>query len=238
MPPEIRTSFLRGALTCAPFMIVVGPFSVMFGVVATEAGLTLAQTMGFSVLVIAGASQFAAVQLMTEQAPVLVVLATSLAVNLRMAMYSAALTPHLGAASLWARGLVAYTMVDQTYANSIADYETNPQRSVGEKLAFFFGGSAVIAPFWYALTFVGAQIGTAIPPEFALDFAVPLTFIAIVAPMLRTLPHLAAAGVSVGLSLALSFMPYSTGIFVAGLVAMFTGAFVEIWLERKRGTPA
>jgi predicted branched-subunit amino acid permease len=234
MTPDIRKSFLRGATSCAPFMIVIGPFSVLFGVVATEAGLTLVETMSFSVLVIAGASQFTAVQMMTENAPTLVVLLTSLAVNLRLAMYSASLTPHLGRASLRARALVSYTLVDQTYANSMLEFENRPQLSPVEKLAFYFGGSAVIAPFWFGLTFLGAKIGTALPPEFALDFAVPLTFIALVAPMLRSPAHLAAAIVSVVLSLALVFLPYSTGIFVAGIAAMLTGALVEVGLERRR----
>ena len=68
---------------------------------ATEAGIDVAQVMGFSVLVLAGASQFSAVQLLSDHAPVLVVLASSLAINLRMAMYSASLTPWLGAAPAW-----------------------------------------------------------------------------------------------------------------------------------------
>ena len=42
--------------------------------------------------------------------------AASLAVNLRMAMYSASLVAHLGPARLWQRALVAYLNVDQTYA--------------------------------------------------------------------------------------------------------------------------
>lgn len=235
MSSPVRKSFWRGVTGCAPFLIVVGPFSILFGVVATEAGLNIVETMGFSILVIAGASQFTAVQLMNENAPALVVLITSLAVNLRMAMYSASLTPHLGQASVGARALVAYTMVDQTYANSMMEYENRPQLSLPEKLAYYLGGSAIIAPFWYALTYVGAQIGSALPPEFALDFAVPLTFIAIVAPMLRTLAHVAAAVVSVAFSLMFAFLPYSTGIFVAGIAAMLTGALVEIALEKRRG---
>jgi hypothetical protein len=66
--------------------------------------------------VIAGASQFAALQLMSENAPTLIVVASALAVNLRMAMYSAALAPHLGPASLKDRALIAYMNVDQSYA--------------------------------------------------------------------------------------------------------------------------
>lgn len=64
--------------------------------------------MGFSVVVISGALQVTAVQLISEGAPLLVVLATARAINLRMAMYSASLAPHLGALAVGQRGVPAY----------------------------------------------------------------------------------------------------------------------------------
>ena len=76
---------------------------MLFGVLSAEAGLGPWETQIFSVAVFAGANQLAALQLMQDQAPVLVILATGLAVNLRMMMYSVALTPHLGAAPLGSR---------------------------------------------------------------------------------------------------------------------------------------
>ena len=61
----------------------------------------------------------------------------------------------------------------------------------------------------------------------------PVTFIALVAPGLRTLPNLAAAVVSVGVALALSWLPYSLWLLVAAVAAMLTGALVELWQERR-----
>ena len=87
----------------APFILVIVPFSLLFGVVATEAGLNVLETMSFSVLVIAGAAQFTALQLLTDGAPTLIALVSALAVNLRMAMYSASLTPWIGEATLGQR---------------------------------------------------------------------------------------------------------------------------------------
>ena len=95
-----RTAYWRGFRAALPFTIVVGPFGLLFGVVGTEAGLDVAQVMGFTVLVIAGASQFTALQLMQDNAPTLIVIASALAINLRMAMYSASFAPHLGRAPL------------------------------------------------------------------------------------------------------------------------------------------
>jgi predicted branched-subunit amino acid permease len=212
MSSTTKKSLLRGLRDGAPFLLVVGPFGMLFGVVATESGLNLAQTMGFSFLVIAGAAQFAALQLMVESAPTLMVLATALAVNLRMAMYSAALVPHLGAAPLWQRAVAAYFLVDQTYAASVAEYEKRPGMTTREKLAYFFGVLLPVCPLWYVFTLVGALVGETIPESLALDFAVPITFLALVAPMLKTLAHLAAAVTS---------------------VAMAVGAGVEVWSERR-----
>jgi predicted branched-subunit amino acid permease len=226
-------TFLRGVRDGAPFLLVVAPFAVLFGVVATEAGLNLAQVMGFSVLVIAGASQFAAIQLMVDNAPTIVVLATALAVNLRMAMYSAALVPHLGSLPLPVRALAAYFLVDQSYAASILEYERRPEMSVTEKATYFFGVLTPVCPMWYVFTWVGAVAGEAIPKAFALDFAVPITFLALVAPMLKSVAHVAAATTSVAAALALGWMPAGAGLIVAAAAAMAVGAGVETWTERR-----
>jgi predicted branched-subunit amino acid permease len=228
-----KSAFWQGARAGAPFVLVVAPFALLFGVVGTEAGLSLDQVMGFSVLVIAGASQFTALQLMVEDAPTLIVLATALAVNMRMAMYSAALAPLMGALPLRQRILVAYGLVDQTYAVAAARFETEPQMPLARRFGFFMGSFWIVAPVWYAMALAGALVGTAIPPEFALDFAVPITFLALIAPALRTLPHVLAALTSTLLALALVWVPYGLGLILAAMAAMAVGALSEQWLARR-----
>ena len=213
---------------------MVVPFAVLFGVVATEAGLDLLQVLLFSVSVFAGASQFAALQLMQDQAPVVIILATSLAVNLRMLMYSVAMAPHLGQAPLGTRALMAYFLVDQSFAASQVEFEARPELPLAEKVAFFVGTVIPIAPLWFVSTMVGAMLGQAIPPDYAIDFAVPITFLAITAPMLRSIPHIVAAGVSILVTLLLAWLPYGTGLLVAAVVAMGSGAMAEVLLERRR----
>lgn len=230
-----RQAFFRGVRDGAPFLLVVVPFGLVVGVVGVEAGLSVAEVMGFSVLVIAGASQVAATQLLSEGAPVLVVLATALAINLRMAMYSAAMAPHLGSLPLWQRGALAYVLVDQVYAASALEYERRPAMTLAEKLGYFLGVAVPLCLPWYGATWAGASLGAALPTDIGLDFAVPITFLAIIGPMLRTPAHKAAAAVSVTLALGLAFLPYNLGLLAAGLAAMATGAAVEGWMLR-RGT--
>lgn len=231
-------AYWKGFRDGLPFLFVIVPFGLLFGVVATEAGLNVLETLSFSIVVIAGAAQFTAVKLLSEDAPTVVVLASALAVNLRMAMYSASLTPHIGGSSLWKRAIVAYFTVDQSYACAITAYEKNPSWSIGAKLSYFFGVVTPVCPFWYVATLAGALVGSAIPPEFALDFAVPITFLALIAPLLHTAAHRAAALSSVVLSLLFNFLPYNMGLMVAGVGAMMIGAQVELWTTRKTKEPA
>ncbi len=228
-----KSIFWQGVRDGAPFILVIIPFSTLFGVVATEAGLSVFETLSFSVLVIAGAAQFTAVELLRNDVPTVIVLISALAVNLRMAMYSASLTPYLGGASLWQRALAAYFTVDQTYACSVVKFEQNPDWTVGQRMTYFFAVAVPICPLWYAFTVVGAVIGSAIPEGLALDFAIPITFLAIIAPMLRTRAHVAAALVSVSAALILAFLPYNLGLLAAGILAMMAGAEVERRAERR-----
>lgn len=226
-------AFRSGMIGGLPFILVVAPFGLLFGMVATEAGLNLLEVMSLSVLVVAGASQFAALQLYVENAPTVIILATALAVNLRLAMYSAALTPHLGAAGKGWRALIAYALVDQTFALSLAEYERAPDRPMAEKVAFFCGGSVPILLGWAIATYIGALAGSAIPDWMALDFALPITFLAMFGPMLRTPAHWAACAVSIIGALVLSFLPYGTGVLVAAALAMVVGAQVELWTKGR-----
>lgn len=227
MAPETTRAFIDGFKHGAPFILVVIPFAVVFGVVGTEAGLDLAQVMGLSILVIAGASQLTAIQLMIENAPVFMVLIAALAVNMRMAMYSAALTPHIGSAPLWQRVLAAYLMVDHAYALSALRFEKEQNRPISWKMAYYFGLVTLVVPFWYGGTYAGALLGSAIPPAFALDAAVPIAFIAVIAPALRTLAHIAAAFCAVVLALCLAFLPWNLGLIIAAAIGMAVGAEIE-----------
>ena len=56
-----------------------------------------------------------------------------------------------------------------------------------------------------------------------------ITFLALVAPQLKSLAHVSAALVSVVLALALAWIPFSLGLLIAAFFAMLTGAAVETW---------
>jgi len=226
-----KAVFWRGFIDGLPFVLVVVPFALLFGVVATGAGLNIVETMTMTILVVAGAAQFTALALLQEEAPTFIVLLTALAVNLRMAMYSAALVPHLGKASMGMRMVMSYFMVDQSFAIAARKYEETPGMPLPHKIIYYFACLLPIVPLWYLCSYVGARLGAAIPPEYSLDFAIPSCFIALTAPMMRSLPHFLAALVSIIGALALAWVPYSLGLIIAAVFAMAVGAEVERRLQ-------
>lgn len=229
-----KSLFARGLRDSLPFTLVAAPFAMAFGVLATEAGLNVLETLSFSVVVIAGAAQLTALALMQDNAPTIIILISALAVNLRMAMYSAALTPHLGPCPFWQRAFASYLLMDQPVAMGLTTFETQPDMTPAQKMGYYLGSAMQIAGVWYVFTLLGAWLGTGLPESWALDFAVPLAFIAIIAPGLRSLAHVAAALVAIVLSLLLAGLPYSLGLLLAGLAGMVTGAQTERWMEARR----
>lgn len=229
-----KSAFLQGMRDGAPFMLVAGPFAMLFGVLATEVGLNIVEVMGFSFVVIAGAAQFTALQLLQEDAPTVLIIFSALAVNLRVAMYSAALTPFLGSAPLWQRACAAYLLVDQAYALSHAKFDADPDLSVPSRIAYYFGTCSLVMVIWFACSYIGAVAGNSLPESIPFEFALPIAFLSMMGPMLRTLPHVIAALVGITLSLACASLPYSLGLIVGGFGGMMCGAQAELMLHRRQ----
>ncbi|WP_050604023.1 AzlC family ABC transporter permease [Ruegeria sp. 6PALISEP08] len=229
-----KSYFWKGFRDGTPFIFVAVPFGLLFGVFATEAGLTIVQTMAFTSTVFAGAAQFAALQLLQDNTPTAIIIISALAVNLRMAMYSASLTPYLGAAPMWQRAFAAYLTVDQSYACSIVRFEKEPDLSVPQRMAYFVGSVTPITPLWILATYLGAVLGAQIPESWALDFALPITFLAMIGPMMRTFAHVVAALVAIAVSLLTVVIPFNLGLLIAGSAGMIAGAQAELILERRK----
>ena len=86
---------------------------------------------------------------------------------------------------------------------------------------------------WFAFSYLGATLGTQFPANIPIDFALPIAFLSVIAPMVRSLPHLIAATVAIIVSLICIEVPYSLGLIIAGLAGMAAGSQSEVWLNNK-----
>jgi len=221
-----RSAFLSGFRAVAPMMLGVAPFAMITGVSATSVGLSPQEAIGMSVLVFAGASQLAAFSLIGQGAGVAAILLTTFMVNVRMAMYSASLAPWLRPLSVPTRTGLAYLMTDQAYAFSILRFRREPGTP---RRDYYLGVAAPLWLLWQVATALGAVAGAQVPPSWQLDFAIPLTFLALLAPAVRDRPGLLAAVVGGGLALALRGLPFNLGLVVGSLLGIAAGTVAERW---------
>ncbi|MBX3011199.1 MAG: AzlC family ABC transporter permease [Caldilineaceae bacterium] len=225
--PTRGQAWLAGAIAVAPLLVGALPFGLIYGVLAVQAGLPLTLAQAMSSLVFAGSAQFITTQLLQAQAPLLVIFLTAVIVNLRHVLYSASLAPYLQPLAWpWQAGL-AYLLTDEAYAVVIARYR---QPGSGVKRYdhwYFLGTGLTLWIGWQLSTAVGVFLGAQIPAAWSLDFAMPLTFIAIVIPALTdraTAITALVAGIVVLITLT---MPLKLGLVTAITVAIGVGFLVE-----------
>ncbi|MCB0153196.1 MAG: AzlC family ABC transporter permease [Anaerolineae bacterium] len=220
-----RSAFVAGLKAGSPILMGIVPFALISGVAAVEIGLSPVMAMGLSLIVFAGASQLAAVQLMAVSASPLIIVLTTFFINLRFAMYSASLAPHLKPLSTLAKSCLAYLLTDQAYAVAIARFTENSR--MPHKAWFFLGAALALWGTWQGCSLIGIFVGTQVPPSWSLDFAIPLTFMALVFPALKDGAAGSAALVA-GLTAVLALKaPFNLGLITAALLGIGAGLLVE-----------
>lgn len=209
----------------APILLGVFPFGTIYGALARDAGLAPAAAQLMSSIVFAGSSQFVAAKLIKEAAPGLVIVLTIAVVNLRHLLYSASVAEHVRALPLRWKVALSYLLTDEAYAATIVHYETGGVRPHSHW--FFLGAGLALWSTWQLSTALGVFAGAAIPPSWSLDFALPLTFIAIVAPALKDVPVVAAALTAGAVALAAHGLPYRLGLIAAASAGILVGTVLE-----------
>ena len=227
---EQAKNFWAGVRAEIPLLIGGFPFGMIYGALAINAGLPTSAVQMMSSLVFAGSAQFITTELVRESAPGLVILLTIAVVNLRHMLYSASLAPYLASLSTHWKALLAYLLTDEAYAPTVIHYEKEGATPFGH--FFLLGAGLTLWIDWQISTALGIFLGAAIPESWSLDFALPLTFIAMVVPVLKDRPAIAAA-VSAGVvALFAHTLPYKLGLIVAALVGIIVGTLLE-----KRRSP-
>ncbi|WP_291423278.1 AzlC family ABC transporter permease [Deinococcus sp.] len=228
MGRSLSPAFWRGFRDFAPLIPGVIPFSMVAGIAAVKVGFTPGQSIAFSLIGYAGSAQLVASQMFASHAPTLLIVLSTLIVNLRFAMYSASILPLFGGVSLARRWPLAYGLTDQSYAVTMGrpESETDP-------VSYYAGSSALMWLVWQSGTAIGALLGASIPASWPLDFAVPLSFVALLLPVLRTRPQLFVAAVSALVAILAHGLPFRLNLIVGAACGIVAGLLVQRQQEKK-----
>ncbi len=216
----------RGVLDTLPILLGVVPFGITFGIVGLTVGLTPLETIFMSLAVFAGAAQFiSATMIGMGVLDFTLIVFTTLLINLRHLLMGASLAPHVARLPLARQALLAFLMVDESYAitiDRIARHGYSESHQLGTSGALFIA--------WAAATVAGVLVGEYIPDPLAwgLDFALPATFLALLIPRLDSAVSIAVCLVAAVVAVAAAvLLPGKWFIILAALAATLVGGLLE-----------
>ncbi|MES2877673.1 MAG: AzlC family ABC transporter permease [Pseudomonadota bacterium] len=233
LPTSALSTFMAGVRDTVPMLVGAAPFGMIFGALVGTTALAPWQGQMMSLGVFAGSSQFIAIGLMAGLASALVIWFATLIVNLRHMLYAAALLPHVSHLPRRWRWTLGFLLTDETFAVMDSYYRQHPHAPLGHW--YFLGSGVSMYANWQCWTLVGLLFGAVFPQlqTLGLDFAMVVTFISIVVPQLRHVPHLAAAVAAGSVAYGLKDLPYKLGLLAAIVVGVAIGMLLTRWRTRK-----
>ena len=222
---EKETTWSEGVRAIAPILLGVIPFGLVFGVTAANADVPTLATWASSFIVFAGAAQIALVEVMDGGGTPVVAVLTAVIINARMLMYSADMGRYTANSPMHTKTGVAYLLTDQAYLVTMNRFPT-PVRANGY-IRFYLAAAATLWITWQITTTTGLLLGAAIPSSWSLEFAIPLTFMALLVLAVKDKPGLFAAVVGGGVAVAAISLPYHLGLLVGTSAGIAAGMLSE-----------
>jgi 4-azaleucine resistance transporter AzlC len=187
------------------------------------------------VFVFAGSAQFIAVGLVESNTPPLIIVLTIFVVNLRHLLYSASMSAHLSHLPRRWKVALSWLLTDEAYVVASLRYQ-RPERRQAHW--YMLGTGLALWASWQLSTWVGITLGSGIPAAWPLDFALPLTFMALLIPTLSDRPARIAAATAGLLALFLHALPLRLGLLLAAMFGIAAGVIADrltIFLETTSG---
>jgi predicted branched-subunit amino acid permease len=230
---EDAALFKAGFRDGFPSLFGIAAWGLVVGVAMVKTGLSVPQALAMTLLVFAGSAQLASLPLMVAGAPVWVIFATALTVNLRFVIFSALLAPHFAHLPWQRRFLLGYTAGDMTVALFLQKFPSEAP-ALG-KVSYLKG---LLYPNWSAWqigSIAGIFLGSAVPEAWGLGFAGTLAILCILVPMVMNSATLCGVLVASATAVLAYGLPYKLGLLAACVLGMVAAMAVQSVLDRKAG---
>ncbi|MCC2962858.1 AzlC family ABC transporter permease [Massilia sp. IC2-278] len=222
----------EGLKTGMPTLFGIAAWGMVVGIAMVKTGLTVWQACGMTLLVFAGSAQLASLPLIVAHAPIWVVFATALVVNLRFVIFSALLAPHFTHLPWRQRLFYGYISGDLTVAMFLQRFPTAVP--VKGKLSYLKG---LMFPNWCAWqtgSLIGIFLGSTIPSEWGLGFAGTLAILCITVPLIINSAALCGVLVAGAVAVLANGFPYKLGLLVAVVAGMVAALVTEKLTEKRK----
>jgi predicted branched-subunit amino acid permease len=233
--PHITTAseeFWDGVRAEAPLLLGIVPFGMVFGALGAEVGLQPLAVAAMSMIVYGGASQVVFIQMVTAGATGMVTAGTVGIINLRHILYSATFVTYINTMPMRWRLLVSYLLTDEAFFISLQRMQTKPYSP--NMYFHMIGAGSLVWLSFQASVVAGIILGELIPPTLNFGFALPLTFMAIIVPQIKSLPPLMAVITGGAIAIFCQNLPWNTWVITAACIGMIAGYLTELILEQRK----
>ncbi|HYE71308.1 MAG TPA: AzlC family ABC transporter permease [Aquabacterium sp.] len=219
--PEYR----RGAREMVGISLGIAAWGLVTGVAMIKSGMGLGLALMMSLMVFAGTAQLAAVPLIAAGAPIWVVWATALCLNLRFVVFSAQWRPYFRHLPRRQRALLAYFTADLNYVLFMRRFpEGKPSP---EQLPYFWGGVSVNAGSWHVASLLGIFLGNHVPTEWGLGFAGTMALLGMTYSLLSDRATWLPAVIAGAAAVAAFALPLKLNMLVAIAAAVAMGMAID-----------
>nr|WP_025916609.1 AzlC family ABC transporter permease [Herminiimonas sp. CN] len=233
LPPE-QAAFREGFRTSLASMPGILAWGLVSGMAMIKAGLTLWQALGMTFLVFAGSAQLAALPLMMANAPVIVIFATAMVVNLRFVIFGAALGPHFSHLPWYQRLWYGYFNGDIAAGLFPLRFPAETLYRPAGKAGFYMGIGYSNWLAWQVGAVAGIFLAGRIPESWNIGFAGTLALLAIMIPLIINAAALGGVVISGIVAVIAANLPYRLGLLLAMVLGMAAAMLIDAWLEKKK----
>ena len=217
--------FARGSRDMIGVSLGIAAWGLVTGVAMAKSGMPLPLSILMSLLVFAGSAQLAALPLIISGAPIWMVWAIALCVNLRFVIFSAQWRPYFAHLPRWQRMLHGYFTADLNYVVFMSRFP-DPKPSP-EQRPYFWGGVATNWPSWQFPTLAGLLLADVIPTEWGFGFAGILALLGLMYSLLTDRASWVAAGVACAAAVVTVALPLKLNVVVAIAAAIAVGLLMD-----------
>ena len=223
--------FKKGLVDISPLLIPVVPFGIIFGAIGIDLGFSPIITYATSLIIFGGASQIVFIQLLSGGASSLVAITSVGVINSRHFLYGAVLTEYLEKLTLIKKLMISYLVTDQTFAVSSRYFKNH---KINDNSHYHLLGAGItLWTTWQLTTIIGIFLGSIVPDEWGLKFAIPLTFLAIIVNEFRKLDHVLVMLISGISSLIFFDIPFKAYIIITPLIGLLSALLIIKFKENK-----
>jgi len=219
--PEFR----RGAREMTGVALGISAWGVVAGVAMANSSLGAFWAVVMSLVVFSGTGQIASLPLITGGAPLWVIWAAVVCVNLRFVIFSLQWRPYWVHLPLRWRLTVAYFCADLNYFTFVRRFP-KPEPAP-EQWPYFWGGMAVNWGSWQLSSLLGIALANHVPPQWGLSFAGTTALLALTYTMVSDRATWLAAAVAACAAVAAFALPLRLNVLVAIAAAVAVGVVLD-----------